>query len=456
MNKKDTPVIGYDERELDELIKQHPGAEGPIRKIVKDKSEYYSKNPFYQKEKTIYIEQIKKFFTFRNLSFKEEKESKEKAEKKIEKKEDKLKIIYDKDLSSLEIKPIDWIIEELIPKNSICVIGGKRGTYKSATSVVLSYSIAQGLPFLNKFSTKKTKVLYIDAENDVSLIKDRVDKIKKGLNLNTDSDVAFLPYARFRFDDPSEVEKLKRTLEDFKPEVIVIDSFRRFIGFDENDAGFISNLFTNHLKPITEKYGVTWILLHHLRKGMAGKNPIDDMDELRVSSDLANCADIILILQRNRGSENSFILKQAKCRYKQEMDPKRVNFEWTEDSLRMECAGDAEDALCADEECAKRIIKFMAEHQKTTLYTSEAIEAMKSYKYSKATVERGLKMNLDNNILIKPRRGYYELNPEKNKPSEPQKPLDAFESKDSNKPSETSDYKIERVVMDGTEFVKVE
>ena len=67
-------------------------------------------------------------------------------------------------------------------------------------------------------------------------------------------------------------------------------------------------------------------------------------------------------------------------------------------------------------------------------------------------------MLLDNQKLIKPKRGIYELNPdykkEEKKASEPQKPLDAFEAKE-DKTSEASNYNIEVIKIDGTDFVKV-
>ena len=446
-------MIAVLENEVEELIKEYPGAEKVIRREIEGWQRYYITSPFQEKEKKIFLQCIKKLVTFINQDYKEDKEIKETKKKKRD-----LDIVYDSELNSLEINQVEWIIEGIIPEKSISFLAGKRGVFKSFISLLISYCVSNGLAVFNKFSSKKSKILYLDEENGLPLIKGRADKIKNGLDIQNNSDVAYSSFAGLKFDSPSSMTALEKVIQEFKPKIVIVDSYRRFVGFDENDAGKVSSLFTDILRPLSEKYGVSWILVHHLRKGMAGRNPIDDMDEIRGSSDLANYADTILIVQRNRGAENNFILKQAKCRYKQEMAPKAINIDWGEDILTMDCVGDAEENIYAVEVCANMIMKWAAETEKTSFNRMEALDAMKSQKQSKPTVERALRMLLDNQKLIKPKRGIYELNPdykkEEKKASEPQKPLDAFEAKE-DKTSEASNYNIEVIKIDGTDFVKV-
>lgn len=441
--------IIVDEREIEDLIKEFPGAEGEIRREIERVLNYFNQKPFKEKERRFFIQKIKQFIFLRNLNYKEEVKEVE------EKEEDELKVVFDKDLDSLEFKEVEWIIPEILPEKSICFIAGKRGTFKSFLSMVISYCLPNELPLFNKFPVKKAAVLYLDEENGLNLIKERANKIKKGLNITQGSeDIAFVSFQNIKLDNSYLIEKFEDFIMKFRPKVIIVDSLRRFVSFDENDAGLVSRLFTDFLRPLSEKYGVSWVLLHHLRKGMAGKNPIDDMDELRGSSDLANYADVIMIVQRNKGSEG-FILKQAKCRYKQEMNPKIINMEWTEDSLKMECLGDAEENLFADEACANLIIKWLSETEKASFNRKEAIDAMKSQRQSKATIERALRILINNTKLIKPKRGVYELNPDYNKTSEHQKHLDAIESKDVNEASQTSNYNTDGSLMQNIEVIKI-
>jgi hypothetical protein len=50
-------------------------------------------------------------------------------------------------------------------------------------------------------------------------------------------------------------------------------------------------LFVDYLKPLCERTGVSFILLHHERKG---ESTGDDLDMLRGSSDLVNYVDGVM------------------------------------------------------------------------------------------------------------------------------------------------------------------
>lgn len=361
------------------------------------------------------------------------------------KSERRLKVVYDKDLKNSEFKKIDWNVKGLIPEKSISILGGKRSTFKTITALDIACSISEGIPLFNIFETKKSKVLFLDEENGLPLIKERIRKIKEGLNIKNDCDIAFYSFGGFKLDSEDCIEKLSLFIEEYKPQLIIVDSFRRFIRFDENEAGHVSCLFTDILRPLTEKYGVSWLILHHARKGFSGKNPSDEMDELRGSSDLVNYADVVLMLQRNRNSNDSLILKQLKCRYQQEIPSKVIRLDWDNDCLKMECVGDIEINSLADEKCAEAIINWMIETEITLFETNEAIKAMQEKEYTKPTIERALRLLVDKAKLNKPQRGKYELKLknklyEFDKPSNPQNHPDGNEviKEDLSKPSDTS------------------
>ncbi|MGD2072164.1 MAG: AAA family ATPase [Candidatus Thorarchaeota archaeon] len=368
--------------------------------------------------------------------------------------EKELPVIYDKDFKNLKIEKVEWLIEDILPRGTICFLIGKRGTFKSFTSTYLAYCLAEGKSLFDRFSiSKKSKILFIDEESNLSLIKERKNMIKRGLGIKKNSDVAFLSLASIRIDNPLWVEKLENFIQEFEPDVIIVDSLRRVVKFKENEAEPVSELFTDTLKPLSKKYGVTWILLHHMRKGITGKNPYDEMDEMRGSSDLPALADVILGLHRNRGSTDSVIFKQLKCRYKQEIRPKIVRLNWEQDNLKMTCMGDAEDTIYADEVCAKLILRWMAENELTVFKTWEAIKQMKEQKQTRPTTERALKVLLEQGKLIKPQRGIYELNVNVDlnefvKPSNPQNHQDGNKALEVNKESFTSKYNKKEGLME--------
>gem|GEM_PF-2130643 len=324
-------------------------------------------------------------------------------------KENKIKLIYDKDLKSMQIEPIEWIIENLIPKNSIVLLGGKRATLKSCLSLYFTYCISNGKPVFNKFSTSKLKVLYVDEENGIPILKERSEKIKAGLEINEGcNNVAFVCFSGLKLDNKNNIESLKSTIIEFKPDLIIIDSFRRIFRFDENDAGETSNIFIDVLRPIINEFNLSWLILHHLRKGnQFGVK--DDLDEFRGSSDLVNFADVVLMTERPKGSVDKLTLKQPKCRVAQEMESKILKYTWTEDILSFEILGSFEEPVLSEELCSKAINKWLNDNQTTTFKTKEVIEIMKIQDYSRATINRAIELLINQNKIHRVKKGLYNV-----------------------------------------------
>lgn len=238
--------------------------------------------------------------------------------------------ILDKDLRNYEEEDKEWIIDKLIPTKSVCVLTGKRGTLKTFVALNMAYSIASGSDFLNKYSVRKGKITYLDKENGIGIMKQRTMMIKKGMNLEDNDQIGFICFSQLKIDKPNDIIEIEKIIEKEKPVLLIIDTYRRAIGFDENDAGEVSKLFVDTLRPLVEKYNLSILLIHHNRKGNGEVG--DEMDELRGSSDLPNYADSILKMDRK---ENSLVLKQLKNRNAQEEPPFRINNEFGEDYLKL-------------------------------------------------------------------------------------------------------------------------
>ena len=338
-----------------------------------------------------------------------------------------LKIISDKDLDSSEYsKPPAWLIKDIIPEGSCCVLAGKRASYKSFLALYIAYCLASGKPFLSTFNSTKTRVLYIDEENGPAILGQRRATIKKGLGLSGYFDVDFLSFAAV--DLEREVNALKDYFEiRGVPGLIIVDSLRRVIGVAEDDAGQISEFFTKVIRPISTEYGCAWLFIHHNRKGApGGRQPLDELDEVRGSSDLVNYADIVLAANRLSGDAGTLIFKQLKSRYSEELGPKLCKFEWDESgALRLTLLGDAEENLYLDEACAKVILEWMGENQLHEFHTKEVKDALRARKYASRTAERALTLLVSRHQLIKPKKGVYQPNPALSA-----KPLGAFSAEE--------------------------
>lgn len=324
-----------------------------------------------------------------------------------------LPTISEDDLSKMDIKPTVWLVDNLIPERAIVFLVGKSDSYKSLGVLELSLCISRGLLLFNKFSTVAGGVLYVDEENGLPMLKERLEKLKNGLGIVDSGNINFLSFENIKIDRLEWKERLEKTLEILQPKVVIVDSLRRIISFDENEARLTSELYTNVLKPLSEKYGVTWVLLHHMRKGISGRTSSNELDEVRGSSDFGNLADVVLLFNRPRGTIDRLVLKQVKCRGKRSIEPKLIQLVWNEDetSLKMEYVGDAEETIFADELCAKAIMSWVAEQQKASFETKEVFEVLKG-QYAKATIHRALELLLNQNKIIRIKRGHYQLKTE--------------------------------------------
>jgi len=243
---------------------------------------------------------------------------------------EEINIIWEKDLKNYQQEEKEWIIDRLIPTKSVCILTGKRGTLKTFVTLAMSYAISSGESFLNEFDTQKGSVIYLDKENGIGIMKKRTAMLKEGLDIKDgDFPIGFICFSQLKIDKLGDVMSIEKIIEEHKPTLLVIDTYRRSIGFDENDAQKVSMLFVDTLRPIVEKNDVSILLIHHNRKSSGHGEVPDEMDELRGSSDLANYADIILKLERKG---DNLILKQLKNRNAEEEKPIKIRCEFSTNS----------------------------------------------------------------------------------------------------------------------------
>ena len=322
----------------------------------------------------------------------------------VEKKKD-FELIWEGDLDNYK-EDKEWIIDQIIPSRSVGVWTGKRSTYKTFIVLNAIFSIASGLPFLGRFQTKKGKIIYLDKENGIPVIKTRKNMIKKSLEIEEPLDVGFICFSTLKIDKITDIKALEELIVQHKPSILVIDTYRRGISFEENDAGMVSRLFVDILRPLVEKHNISIILIHHDRKGM-GQG--DEMDEIRGSSDLANYADFIL---KNERKGKHIILKQLKMRNSTEHAPIEIDINTDEHSyIDFNSSGDYTPQT-KDEKCAEQLMIWIMKDKKKEFTTKEAQEEAFRLGIKETNFKYGLQILQDRNIIKKKERGYYEVTAE--------------------------------------------
>jgi len=318
-----------------------------------------------------------------------------------------LNVIWDKDLASLVIERPKWVVDRWIPQLGITTVAGKRSSFKSYLAMHMAACAASGKPMLSTFRVEPTNVLYVDAENGVEALQWRVEEIKKGMGITEPLEkLGFVSMVGLKLEDAGWRDAIEEFLKEHNPCIIIVDSFRRIIEAEENDAGQMNEIFTEYMQPLTMKYNCSWVLLHHLRKSIAGNSSEDVLDEIRGSSELANISSSVIVLKRNRGS-SQFMLINAKSRNAKEQPTLLVEVLWPDDgSVIFENLGATEETQLAEIICGQAIMKWVGESGRVEFKTKDFLENIKGH--SERIIHAALGLLVKDGKLDKPQRGTYK------------------------------------------------
>ncbi len=219
-------------------------------------------------------------------------------------------------------RPVNWMIEGLVGQGDITIMVGDPNVGKSWLAMALGVALAQGQPdFLGYPLHNHGRVLIVDEENPEDVVYNRLFKL--GL---TNSD---LPNFRYLHDQgvrlDREPDALLEEAELFEPTLIIIDSMTRVHTEDENNAGAMSRLFNDGIKPLSRKTGATVLLLHHKTKSRDGSS----YTQMRGSADIG--AGIDTGLDVTQVVPGFMQMKQFKSRRQLPGPPINIRLEDTED-----------------------------------------------------------------------------------------------------------------------------
>ena len=214
------------------------------------------------------------------------------------------------ELMATTYRPIQWLVEDLIPAAAITVISGDGGTFKSYLMLHLAACLVSGDDFLNQFQTIQSGVLFVDEENDYPLFQQRL----KPKITDSKAPVRFLYGSNFVVGEHS-VEQVIAFCKEHNINTVVFDSLVAMLGSaDENIGTDIRQVFKNFRS--LKDAGIAVIVIQHNRK-MSDRR-FGSGQEIRGSSDIRNAADCHIGISL-KGDE--IIFDQSKNRGGKRMDP---------------------------------------------------------------------------------------------------------------------------------------
>jgi hypothetical protein len=157
----------------------------------------------------------------------------------------------------------DWLVDGVIERGTVTVLSGDTSSGKSILADALTVAVLKGTPWLGR-DVCAGRVLYIDEENHRRLVQDRL----RALGLTSNVDLVGLRYylrAGVALGEPESNEWLAGELEDYRADLVVIDTATSATAGDVNDNSRVATLYREALRPAAAG-GAAVLLLHHERK----------------------------------------------------------------------------------------------------------------------------------------------------------------------------------------------
>lgn len=160
-----------------------------------------------------------------------------------------------------QAETVSWLVKHAVPAESIGIMFGGSGTFKSFIALDLALHVAHGLSWLGR-KTRKAPVLIVAAEGGSGLWRRIVAWHREhGLTWKT-AQVYVLPIAVDLGNDAARVREAAAALG-IEPGLVVVDTLSQTFSGEENSAGEVAS----YLRELGTWFRATWqaavLVVHH-------------------------------------------------------------------------------------------------------------------------------------------------------------------------------------------------
>jgi len=184
---------------------------------------------------------------------------------------------------------IEWLIENLIPKGTLCALAGIMKTGKTELATQMVAALARGGEILN-YPTRKTKTLILALEGHPAELRRRL----AAHGVQPENEV-FIHNGRL----PNTAEQVNEIAEFIGAngiELAVLDSWAAFSGVDDENSNAHVLQALQPLRVLIERTGATVLLVAHSKKSGGAHGT-----QIRGAGSLFGELDQALILERRHG-----------------------------------------------------------------------------------------------------------------------------------------------------------
>ena len=174
-------------------------------------------------------------------------------------------------IGEIELKPIEWIVEDYIEADSLAQVFGDPGGGKSFVAIDIACCVATGTKW-HGHDVKQGAVFYIAGEGHNGLNR-RFKAWELGHDVRINEAPIYKSHRAAQLYDATEAAKVSQSIEQIvketgvKPVLVIIDTLARNMGGDENSTQDM-NAFIKHLDTfLKEPYRCCVMVVHHSGTG---------------------------------------------------------------------------------------------------------------------------------------------------------------------------------------------
>jgi len=181
-----------------------------------------------------------------------------------------------------------YLFRNLLPAAVPVLFVGAPKSGKSTLTLDLAIDLCTGRDFLDQFENLRGegRVLILSREDPQRRVLARLWWLCKGKGIDPrslDGRLVINAVDPFFFSRPECEQAMRRSLDVFRPDLVVIDSFRRTLVGDENSSGDVSQA-GSVWDALAKDYEATVAPIHHLRKNTSAGESL--LVQVRGSGDI--------------------------------------------------------------------------------------------------------------------------------------------------------------------------
>jgi hypothetical protein len=208
------------------------------------------------------------------------------------------------DLKTRKFKNLNWIIPDVLPAGCF-ILAARPKMRKTWLALQLAQAVATGGSFMN-WKVAKGKSLFLGLEDNERRLKSRIETLHTfDMDLPDLSDLHYFTEGTFpRGEDGVEV--IKRWI-DQEPATtfVVIDTFAHFRQYsNERDVYLKDYAAVMPLTRLAAERDLCIIVVHHEKKGLAGTQSGDFIEDVNGSSGITGGVDGIISIKGRRGVQD--------------------------------------------------------------------------------------------------------------------------------------------------------